>query len=85
MAHFFLVVKVNVSILLVLIKCTFQFHTEEIYECELTISEELLSAKYKDRLEASYKVWCYFLIMAREFLLQIHKVYSDSLLTGIGV
>ena len=37
-----------------------QFHTEEIYECELTISEELLNAKYKDRLEASYKVHATF-------------------------
>lgn len=32
-----------------------QFHTEEIFECELTISEDLLNSKYKDRLDASYK------------------------------
>eukprot|EP00850_Spirogloea_muscicola_P016441 SM000133S26807 [mRNA] locus=s133:237050:240727:+ [translate_table: standard] len=32
-----------------------QFPTEEITECTLSMSEDLLTNKYKDRLEASYK------------------------------
>lgn len=55
-----------------------QFHTEEIYECELTISEELLSSKYKDRLEASYKG------LAFEVFAQILRGLSGAKVTRPG-
>ena len=48
------------------IKCSFnrklisslyeQFETETVVERELTLSEEVLAEKYKDRLESSYRV-----------------------------
>jgi hypothetical protein len=33
-----------------------QFPSEEIAECALSMNEELLNTKYKDRLQPSYKV-----------------------------
>jgi len=33
-----------------------QFETETVVERELTLSEEVLAEKYKDRLESSYRV-----------------------------
>ncbi|MCO5551234.1 hypothetical protein L7F22_004733 [Adiantum nelumboides] len=55
-----------------------QFHTEEIYECDLTISEEVLNSKYKDRLEASYKG------LAFEVFAQILRGLSGSKVTRPG-
>ncbi|KAH7276793.1 hypothetical protein KP509_39G021900 [Ceratopteris richardii] len=55
-----------------------QFHTEEIYECDLTISEDVLNSKYKDRLEASYKG------LAFDVFAQILRGLSGSKVTRPG-
>lgn len=41
---------------LVFILISTQFETEAVVERELTLSEEQLTSKYKDRLEPTYKV-----------------------------
>lgn len=40
-----------------------QFETESKVNSELTISEDLLNTKYKDKLESSYKVIQHILLL----------------------
>eukprot|EP00270_Netrium_digitus_P014912 TRINITY_DN5150_c0_g1_i6.p1 TRINITY_DN5150_c0_g1~~TRINITY_DN5150_c0_g1_i6.p1 ORF type:complete len:701 (+),score=261.43 TRINITY_DN5150_c0_g1_i6:184-2286(+) len=55
-----------------------QFATEQEKECSLAMSEELLNAKYKDKLQASYKG------LAHEVLAQILRGLSGAKITRQG-
>lgn len=55
-----------------------QFATEELAERELSISEELLNSKFKDRLESSYKG------LSHEVFIQILRGLSGAKVTRPG-